>query len=315
MSDEQKPLNEMPINQFASPEPTEIVAELGAPVDDVKLGQAAAEAAAAAVTPTPATPLEQKKQMSQMRMMIFAAYADAERQRLAKNRGLLKDGKPTEKLITLGASKAAREGGYGIAFDETEQVKPEDLRKFVPLPGDDMVYAIDPKTQLARLALDKYDFISFPKQKGRLHKHISQRENAIKALALRAFPVFFAEHGGKLLLEAKAAAEKAGKEFDSEAFGIPESDMPALYKRAALAGAAMYARNTKATRRQRRRQQQVSRRINVLQAPSGSVAAHKYFIFGIPGHPGKPCRAVVIRKAQEAAAAAAKKETASAEAK
>jgi hypothetical protein len=260
------------------------------------------EAVAAAVTPpAPPTPEEQKKQMSQMRLMIFAAYADAARAKLAHNRGLLKKGKPTEKLITLGASKEAREAGYGIAFDENEQVKPEDLRHFVKLEGDDMVYAIDPKTKFARLALDKYGFISFPKQKGRLKKHISKKENTIKALALQVFPVFFAEHGGKLLLEAKAAAVKEGKEFDDTAFGIPEADMAALYKKAALTGTLMYNRNVKATRRQRRRQQQLSRHINAHQLPSGSVPSHTYFIFGVPGGAGKPCRAVVVRKAQEAA--------------
>lgn len=303
-------MDDVTLNKQAAGIPTEKEEEI-VPTDVTPEAVTTAQAA-------PPTPEEQKK----MRLMIFAAYADAARTKLAHNRGLLKQGKPTEKLIALGASKTAREGGYGIAFDETEHVKPEDLRKFVPLPGDDMVYAIDKSTKLPILALDKYGFISFPKQKAnpivgistRLKPHISKKENAIKALALQVFPVFFAEHGGKLLLEAKATAAKEGKDFDDTAFGIPESDMAALYKKSMLTGTLMYNRNAKSTRRQRRRQQQLSRHINAHQLPSGSVPSHTYFIFGVPGGAGKPCRAVVIRKAQEVAAAKVK-EAASAEVK
>ena len=268
------------------------------------------ETGAAVAPPAPPTQEEQRRQMGQVRLLIFAAYADAERQKLATRRGLLKNGKPTEKLIAWASRKDVVAAGHGIAFDENEQVKPEELRFFVPLPGDSMNYAADEKTKLPRLALDKYGFISFPKQHGRRRKHLSGRENVIKGLALQAFPMFFAEHGGKLLLDAKAAAVKAGVDFDETTFGIPDADMPKIYEKANVAATAMYERNAKLTRRQRRRQQQLSRRINAHNLPSDSVPAHKYFIFGAPGGPGGPCMAGVICRAKMLAAAIKAKEAA-----
>ena len=152
---------------------------------------------------------------------------DAERARIAKERGLLND--PS---VTL---------------------SPVELRELIPLEGDTMRYAKG-KDGLPRIATTRHGMLCWPKPKGRKKPHMTKHAMAIKSRAISTFRGLFASHAANL----EQAAKAAGEPFN----GVPTADLSKLAARASILATGYNKRDAKAARITRRNMQKLSRRIN-----------------------------------------------------
>jgi hypothetical protein len=173
--------------------------------------------------PAPSKPFEQQKAVADFVAQQWKAIGDKERLKIAKRRGLIKEADLANQELVAAA----------IAQ--------------VALPGDNNKYI--------RVAQSRYGFLSFGKTKGRKNRHMTKHEMAIKSAALRIFRKLFA--AAALHLEAELTAK--GEKY----LGVPEEILNDLGIRAGKLAAKEVAEQGRVRRRHVRRQQKLSRNINL----------------------------------------------------
>jgi hypothetical protein len=105
-----------------------------------------------------------------------------------------------------------------------------------------------------RYALDRYGRLSTGHKKGRIHKHWSKNQLAIKSRALEIFREKFSAYVDEMRRE----DAKDGKEFQ----GITSEEIAPIGAFAAKHGARQIRRNRRTERAARRARQKASRRVN-----------------------------------------------------